>query len=508
MQYLSALPRFERFSADAIRHTEGDFAGDVAVWEEWQRDILRELFLVNPETGRRVYRSAFIGVPTKNGKSTLAGSLSLFGLTADVMPDGRLEQRPQVISAAASKDQTAPVFKGAAAMVAASPVLDGRVQVFDEHMWNPVNDGTFRAIASMASTTHGVNPTWTIVDELHAHPNGKLLTTLAKSVVARSQPMQVVITHTGWDRHGVLGKAYDRALNHPLLEVYGGQSGKPGEPMLMVIKDRKNGFLFWWYGPRESEQVDFEDPAVWMACNPASWVTTEVLMAQAARFDLDWEDFCRFHLNAWVLSTNALLGAGVWAGLADPELVIPRGSDMWLGVDAANKHDTAAIVGDAPIDLPGERQLHRYEAYIMERPDNPDELLERTEMKLRWIAKRYRVREVAYDPMFFERSAQILRGEGLNMVQFPQSDVRMAAATRALKTAAMSGLCVHDGDPTFAAHIGRAATKDTKYGIRLAKENATDHMDASVACAMATLRASVDDTKTINEEGPNFIVIE
>ena len=243
-----------------------------------------------------------------------------------------------------------------------------------------------------------------------------------------------------------------------------------------------------------------------MACNPASWITADFLRGQRHRPDLEWDDFCRFHLNAWVVSTNALLQAGVWAGLADPELVIPKGSHVWVGIDAANKHDSAAIVVDAPLDMKGDRQMHRLECYIMERPENPDELLERIEQKLRWLGRRYLIREAAYDPMFFTRSAQILRGEGMNMTEFPQSDTRMAAATRNLKSLALSDLIQHDGDPKFAAHIGRAATKDTKFGQRLAKENATDHMDAAIATAMATFRASTDDTPQVSEEGPNFIV--
>ncbi|MGV7767468.1 terminase, partial [Mycobacterium kansasii] len=54
---------------------------------------------------------------------------------------------------------------------------------------------------------------------------------------------------------------------------------------------------------------------------------------------------------------------------------------------------------------------------------------------IRQACKRWKVREVAYDPYLFTRSAQILAAEGLPMVEFRQSPARQTAATNDLRNA-------------------------------------------------------------------------
>src|SRR5450631_515095 len=54
----------------------------------WQRKVLRDIYgTVSPEDGRRRYRSAYISVGKKNGKSFLIGGLPLYHL---LMEDERI----------------------------------------------------------------------------------------------------------------------------------------------------------------------------------------------------------------------------------------------------------------------------------------------------------------------------------------------------------------------------------------------------------------------------------
>ena len=54
--------------------------------------------------------------------------------------------------------------------------------------------------------------------------------------------------------------------------------------------------------------------------------------------------------------------------------------------------------------------------------------LELVEDHIKELHRRYRVSEVAYDPRFFERSAEILERAGLTMVEFLQASSPMADA--------------------------------------------------------------------------------
>ena len=59
----------------SLNHVKGKWAGQRFILEPWQKDkLLRPLFgTVNPD-GTRQYRTAFIAIPRKNGKSILAAT--------------------------------------------------------------------------------------------------------------------------------------------------------------------------------------------------------------------------------------------------------------------------------------------------------------------------------------------------------------------------------------------------------------------------------------------------
>ena len=98
------------FAEAYCRHTKGRWAGEPVNFEDWQREFLDEAFRLNAR-GRRVYRNVLLGIPRKNGKSTLASALSLYMAGADG------EAGAEVVMAAGSRDQAAMVFDQARAFV-------------------------------------------------------------------------------------------------------------------------------------------------------------------------------------------------------------------------------------------------------------------------------------------------------------------------------------------------------------------------------------------------------
>ena len=71
---------FER----ALTHAKGALAGQAFSLSDWQyQDIIRPLFGTLRPDGLRQYRTAYIEVPRKNGKSTLAAGIALYLLLAD-----------------------------------------------------------------------------------------------------------------------------------------------------------------------------------------------------------------------------------------------------------------------------------------------------------------------------------------------------------------------------------------------------------------------------------------
>ena len=83
-----------------VTHTKGELTGQPLKLEKWQSKIVGDIFgWKNKETNLRKYRTVFIEVPRKNGKSTLCAAIGLYMLFADE------ERGSEVYSAAGDRSQ-------------------------------------------------------------------------------------------------------------------------------------------------------------------------------------------------------------------------------------------------------------------------------------------------------------------------------------------------------------------------------------------------------------------
>ena len=88
------------------------------ILEPWQKDdIIRPLFGWKREDGRRKYRTCYVEIPRKNGKSSLTAAIALYLLT------GLNERGAEIISAAGDAAQARIVFETATGMVLQSRTL-------------------------------------------------------------------------------------------------------------------------------------------------------------------------------------------------------------------------------------------------------------------------------------------------------------------------------------------------------------------------------------------------
>ena len=68
------------FIETMLRHSKGDKAGELLLLEEWQKErIVKPIFgWKNKKTHLRKYRTIYVEIARKNGKSTLGASLALY----------------------------------------------------------------------------------------------------------------------------------------------------------------------------------------------------------------------------------------------------------------------------------------------------------------------------------------------------------------------------------------------------------------------------------------------
>ena len=100
-----------------LKHYKGLYQGQPFQLLPWQAFCISTLFGWKKTNGTRRFRYAYLKVARKNGKTTLAAGLCLYGLIADG------ESGAEVYTAATTRDQASISFKDAMQMVEADPNL-------------------------------------------------------------------------------------------------------------------------------------------------------------------------------------------------------------------------------------------------------------------------------------------------------------------------------------------------------------------------------------------------
>jgi len=202
----NAADRAERFFRECLVHVKGEWAGRPFTLELWQRElVIHPLFGTLCEDGARQYRRAYIEVPRKNGKSTLAAGIALKLLFADKEPGA------EIYSAAGDREQARIVFGSAKEIVQRSPKLRRRCQIYKDSIVVPKTGSSYKVLSAEAYSKHGLNAHGIIFDELHAQPNRELWDVLTTSTGARRQPLTVAITTAGHDRNSICWEQHEYA---------------------------------------------------------------------------------------------------------------------------------------------------------------------------------------------------------------------------------------------------------------------------------------------------------
>jgi phage terminase large subunit-like protein len=183
---------------DQLPHVKGNWGTREIVWHDSYVLLTCALFGFRRKDGRRRFTDVLLWIARKNAKSLWAAGIGLYALCADG------ENGPEVISAATTGAQARIVWNLAKRQVEMTPDLADFYLL--EAMANSIpcwsNGGYFQPVNSKASTLDGLNPSCTIVDEIHAHKDPNLINVLVSAAGARSQPLRVYVTTEGYMNPG------------------------------------------------------------------------------------------------------------------------------------------------------------------------------------------------------------------------------------------------------------------------------------------------------------------
>ena len=437
--------------------TKGFQAGDPLRFTAWQRWLLQSLY-ERDEKHRLRYRRVYIELPRKNGKSLLGSSMALYSLFSG-------EPGAEVYSAAGDRQQARIVFGETKAQIMNNPLLAAECKVYRDAIEVPQFGSVYRVLSSDGKLAQGLNPSTVIFDELHVQPNAELYDALTLGSGNRLEPMVVGITTPGFDLDSLCGQLYQY-----------GKRVASGE-----INDPSFGFFSW----SADADCDIHDEAQWHRANPnLAEGLLDIEDMRSAVKQTSETSFRRYRLSQWVRSQESWLPAGAWEACTDASVGLEPGAPTWVGVDMALKHDSIAIVCV-------QKQNEQYvTACKIWHPENAGVDVAEVEGHIRQLHQQYNLVEVAFDPAYFQRSAEILHDDGIPMVEFPQSANRMVPACGQAYELIVANRVRHDGSPTFTDQVLSAAQRMTDNGWRLSKGKSRRKIDAAIALVMALDRAS------------------
>lgn len=152
-----------------LRHSTGEWAHQPFALQPWQAFVVGSLFGWKRVDGVRRFRTAYVEVAKKNGKSAMLAGTALYVLIVDG------ETGAQVYAAATTRDQARIGFSEAERMVDASPALRARVTRTVTNLAVVATSSWFRPLSADASKMDGLKVRFAAVDEVHEHPNAEII---------------------------------------------------------------------------------------------------------------------------------------------------------------------------------------------------------------------------------------------------------------------------------------------------------------------------------------------
>lgn len=437
----------------------------------------------------RLFRTAYIEIPRKNGKTTLLAGVGLRGLMMDGEPGA------EIYAAATKKDQAKIIHKDAKKILG---VYKPFIRSLNNSLEFDPLDSVFVPVGADADTLDGLNVHMALLDELHAHKSRGVYDVMISGMGARANPLLAAITTAGIDRSSICWE--QREMIRQIVE---------GDLDLLSA--------FGWVSTID-EGDDWEDPMVWHKANPNLYtIIPESYLrdrAKAAKFSgAAQNDFRRKHLDEWVGQAIRWIDQKKWdsivGGPFDDELL--RELPCWVAVDLADSRDTNAVtllfkssagwlsrtIFYAPEEAISDR-AERDRRQVRQWMDRglvvglPGELVDRGHLAylVSELIEPFKIQAFAYDPWHSDEFiSEMTKTHGLpesKLVKFRQTAGHYAAPSRSFEELIYNGKLTPERQPCMRWQIGNLAASVSAEGNKKPdKAKSADKIDGPVSLIMA-----------------------
>jgi len=489
-----------------LKHVKGEWAGSKLKLEPWQKFIVYNVFgWKKKDTNTRRYKTVYIEVPRKNGKSSFMAGLSLAIFFIDK------EAGAEIYCASTKKDQSRIVFEIARDMIKNVKSLNDRAKIVKSNIAIIETASKFEPLGADDDTMDGLNVHLAVIDELHAHKTRGVWDVLDEATGSRTQPIIAAITTAGFNKQSVCWEQHEY-----LEKILEG----------VIEDDSYFGMIF-----TIDEGDDWEDESSWYKANPNLGISVKLddfkkLAQQAKEIPSKQNSFKRKKLNIWTEAESRWLTEDNWnkgSGIIPEELK----GNCYAGLDLSSTLDITALVlvfaKETEEDkynilcdffMPADNVYKRVkkdrvpydvwieQGYITATPGNVIDynfIIDRID----YYAQTYDLQEIAYDRWGATKIVQDIQEKGMTVVPFGQGFGSMSPACKDLERMLMSGQLNHGDNPVLRWMSSNAVIVENPAGdIKMDKSKSTEKVDGMIALAMALDRAlrNVDNTSIYETE--------
>ena len=448
---------------------------------DWQRHLIRE------GEGKRMI---WLEIPRKNGKSAFIAMLAI----AHMLEGFKNNSNPQVVLAAATREQAGILFAYVRNMILYNPELQKVLQPFRKEIRLKGRPGFLKTLTSDGGSNHGLNPSLILGDEIHAWNEVKgpdLWEALRTSMAARDSKMVAITT---------AGGAYSFAHKWHEYAVRVQEQPEIDPSWLTII-----------YGAQDHE--DPHDPKVWAKANPSLGVTVsmrylEELSNTAKHDEPTLLSLRKLHLNQWAGSAQPYIELAKWLKCTNKKKDI-KNWRCFLGVDLAAVNDFTAY---AILFFNGEEfhtvQTYQITEHGMKKRKNKYPNLVQNWIKngnleivkgevtttahrvamIERLMESYPVEGIFFDPWNAAETVDHMRQRyGKNFCfEVRQSALMLNEPMKLLYRSVVTGNLTHDGNPVTAWMIANTSLiVDKNDNWTFSKDKAPDRIDGTAAILTA-----------------------
>lgn len=493
-------------------HGPGDVVGEPIELDDEFYAFIVKAYRLDPETGRRVYRRAFLSRAKGRAKSEIAGMLvcaeALFpvrfdGWDANGEPVGRPVKSPFIRCLATEEGQSGNTYDNVSTMLEYLiehhgddfPGIDiGKSAQSSSRIILHHQRGEITPSTASSAAKDGGKETFAVFDETHLYVlpelrrmHGTVRRNLRKRKEAEPWCLETsTMYEPGQDSVAEATHTYFKAI-------------KEGR-----VRDADAAGLLFDHR-QATDGIDLADRDALLAglkeaYGPAAaWMDLDGIIAEIWDPQSSPSDSRRYWLNQPVAAEDALLDPGEWAKCVSDER-LKDGDEVTLGFDGGKTDDATALVAmrisDRLVQPLG----------IWERPEGP--LGKNWEVDRKQVSDlvahafgRFQVRAFFADVKLWEsyidewgetyRDELLVKASARSLIGYDMRghQQELTKATEALVQAVIDRKILHTGDQVLKRHVGNARRRPNKWGVSFGKESreSPKKVDAFAAMQLADM---------------------